>query len=223
MSANIKDKIKALLAKTTANGCTEAEAIAAAEMAAKLMRRHQLEYSDLEMTMAASSEVKRRVAWRQRLASAIATATNTAVIWVDRRDCTEIQFFGRDPGPQIALYLRDICIRAIKRAVADFRKSDFYRARRKRSTRDKAVSDFVEAMAFRLRSRIREIFTPIQDEASALVAARYRYEAFPDARPVREKQFNPRFGEAVHSGLAAGDKVPLNRGVAGEQKVTALL
>lgn len=41
-------KIKALLDKTTANGCTEAEAVAAAEAANRLMEDYDLTYTDLE-------------------------------------------------------------------------------------------------------------------------------------------------------------------------------
>jgi Protein of unknown function (DUF2786) len=42
------DKITALLAKTQANGCTEAEAIASAELAQKLMAKYGLSLSELE-------------------------------------------------------------------------------------------------------------------------------------------------------------------------------
>ena len=42
------DKISALLAKTGANGCTEAEAIAAAELVEKLMTKYGLSLSELE-------------------------------------------------------------------------------------------------------------------------------------------------------------------------------
>jgi Protein of unknown function (DUF2786) len=41
-------KIKSLLAKTTANGCTEAEAITAAEHAAKLLEQYDLTFEDVE-------------------------------------------------------------------------------------------------------------------------------------------------------------------------------
>lgn len=43
---SILAKIRALLAKTAANGCTEAEAMAAFEMARKLMERHQIDMDE---------------------------------------------------------------------------------------------------------------------------------------------------------------------------------
>jgi hypothetical protein len=42
------DRISALLAKTRANGCTEAEALAAAELAEKLMAKYGLSLGELE-------------------------------------------------------------------------------------------------------------------------------------------------------------------------------
>jgi hypothetical protein len=41
-------KIKSLLAKTVENGCTEGEAITAAEHAAKLMEQYDLTFDDVE-------------------------------------------------------------------------------------------------------------------------------------------------------------------------------
>jgi hypothetical protein len=42
------DKISALLAKTQHNGCTEAEALAAAELAQNLMAKYGLSLAELE-------------------------------------------------------------------------------------------------------------------------------------------------------------------------------
>lgn len=46
--ASIVQKIKALMAKTTENGCTEAEALAAATAVNRLMEDYDLTFSDLE-------------------------------------------------------------------------------------------------------------------------------------------------------------------------------
>jgi hypothetical protein len=45
----LADRIRALLSKTVDRGCTEAEAIAAAEMAKRLMDEYQMNLSDLEI------------------------------------------------------------------------------------------------------------------------------------------------------------------------------
>ncbi len=45
----LKDRIAALIAKTVANGCTEAEALSAAAKVAELLDRHALSLSDVEI------------------------------------------------------------------------------------------------------------------------------------------------------------------------------
>lgn len=217
MTNSIKDKIKALLAKTTANGCTEAEAMAAAELAAKLMQRHQLEAADLEMTSGSTAEKTIRTVWRVKLARAISTCTNTAVIFIRSPEGNEIRFVGCEPGPEIALYLRDICVRSIDEAVKQFKKSDFYKTRRKTSTRRLAVKDFTEAMVLRLRLRLLEIFGPLRDETAALEARSYRDHLFPDARTTQSKQWKPKYHSAVDMGFRSANDVSLNHGVSGKE------
>lgn len=46
--AKILIKLRALLAKTVSNGCTEAEALAAAEKASAIMEEYDLSYTDVE-------------------------------------------------------------------------------------------------------------------------------------------------------------------------------
>ena len=51
--ASIANKIKALMAMSTANGCTEAEALTAAAKAAELMAEYDVSYTDVEGEVAA--------------------------------------------------------------------------------------------------------------------------------------------------------------------------
>lgn len=222
MTASIKDKIKALLAKTTANGCTEAEAMAAAELASKLMHRYQLEAADLEMTGGAAPEKTTRTVWRVKLASVIAICTNTATIFTRGPEGNEIMFVGRDPGPEIALYLRDVCLRAVEASVKQFKKSEFYRSRRKSCTRRTAVKDFVEGMAFRLRMRLLEIFGPLRDQVAAQEAGQYLDSLFPDAKTTKSKQWKPRYHNAAYMGMQSANDVSLNHGVAGAEETRLL-
>ncbi len=71
-------RVRALTAKTAANGCTEAEAMAAAEKVAALMQEHAISETVLEMSNA-SIGVKINVkSVKSLLWAAIATATNCA-------------------------------------------------------------------------------------------------------------------------------------------------
>ena len=79
------DKISALLAKTQHNGCTEAEAIAAAELAEKLMDKYGLSLSELQIIESAVDACesgatgvgKQRAHEVRRMAWAIALFTDT--------------------------------------------------------------------------------------------------------------------------------------------------
>jgi hypothetical protein len=86
------DKITALLAKTERNGCTEAEALAAGDLAQKLMDKYGLSLSELQMIQSPADvcEVDAVSIGRCRaheilhLASTIATFTDTKA-WCNRR------------------------------------------------------------------------------------------------------------------------------------------
>lgn len=209
--SDIKRKIAALLAKTSGNGCTEAEAMAAAEVAARLMHEHGLSRDDIEMVSASSAGATRRATWRDRLAGVIGGCTNTAVTMGD----SQIEFFGASPGPEIAAYLRDICVRAVELELKQFRLSDFYRRRRTTKTRHQASADFIGAMVDRLESRLWQAFRDVRDAnnlALALAARDRKYNGCLSTRKTPTPK-RVRFDDAATAGDLAGNKVPLNSGV----------
>lgn len=210
---DVRKRIAALMAKTTAAGCTEAEAMAAAEAAARLMREHGLSSDDIEMVSATSEGSTRRATWRDRLANVIAHCTNTAVIAHPR----QLEFIGVSPGPEIAAYLRDICINAVEREVKCFQTSEFYRRRRTSKTRHQATTDFVFGMTGRLEVRLWKTFADVRDRdrlAASVAAMERRYGGkLTDRRlPARKTE---KYVEAALAGIVAGEKVALNRGVGG--------
>lgn len=209
----LKAKIAALQAKTQAAGCTEAEAMAAAALAARLMAEHDFEQADIEMTEAKAAHRWVSSQWRERLSATVAFVTNCAyVLDLDRQ---EVQFVGREPGPDIAAYLRDVCFRAVDRAVREFKDSSHYRRRRKLATRRQAVADFVAAMVNRLQSRLVVLFRPIidkpaRDEAKQALARLSPGEIISKPFAPRKK---PRFSDASVAGWIAGQDVALHHGV----------
>jgi ribosomal protein S11 len=211
-NTSLKAKIAALRAKTTSAGCTEAEAMAAAELAARLMAEHGLSAKEIEMTEAATREATVRATWRADLVATIATVTNCAAILTDGTWL----FIGRAPGPEIAVYLKVITFRAVERELAQFKTSTFYRRRRSVGTRRQAAADFVAGMVTRLRHRLRELFAAsvVEDlrlEAQAVLDHRFRGISKPLV-PVKRDE---RFAEAAGAGWRAGSAVPLNHGVSG--------
>jgi hypothetical protein len=129
------DKISALLAKTRDRGCTEAEALAAADLASRLMTKYGLSLSELE-SVSSPADVcdtdwapigNRRAHEVLRVAAAIAHFTDTrywynshGVIGIDRQTRrfhehrgVLLVFFGLAADVQVAIYLTNILRGAI--------------------------------------------------------------------------------------------------------------
>lgn len=210
-------KIAALQAKTQASGCTEAEAMAAAAAAARLMAEHGLDQVDIEMTEAtapdSSTRTTNRTTWRDGLSAAIAYYTNCALLV--RCDKGDLLFVGREPGPDIAAYLRDVCFNAIERALREFKTTATYTRRRKLATRRAAAADFVDAMAIRLTIRLKELFGPIRNEAAFQEAKQALAKRASGTVPMEIKGRKQRFANASSAGWRAGADVGLHHGVGG--------
>jgi hypothetical protein len=206
-------KIKALTAKTVAAGCTEEEALAAAEKAAALMRDHAISEVLLEMDKS-SIGVKFNVkSAKARLCSGVAYVTNCAIVHSrDGRQKT-VYYVGFAPGPEIACYLHDVTHRAIETATKEFRASQFYRARRTEKTKRKAVEDFTVSMVDRLIFRLDRMFQETISQSRREKANEALDELFPSATTVRRKPTKQRFEQAGDAGRRAGDRVNLARGV----------
>jgi hypothetical protein len=90
--------IQALLSKTTENGATEAEAMAAAEKARELMDKHQLDLGTIGIEREGAHRVTikrghyKTLAVKDRLASAVATFCDTRA-WLTKHS-DELHFFG---------------------------------------------------------------------------------------------------------------------------------
>ncbi|MCF1485061.1 DUF2786 domain-containing protein [Agrobacterium vitis] len=215
-------KVRALMAKTVDNGCTEAEAMAAAEKVAALMRDHSLSETVLEMENA-SIGVKFNIrSIKAKVCAAIAFSTNCAVLHMgEGREKTAL-YIGYAPGPQIACYLHDVLHRAVDSAIKDFRADRFYETRRTTKTKRKAVEDFTDGMVQGLCSRLIRLFKSSINEEKGAKARQALAEMFPRTKTVRTKESKPRFLEANLRGESAARKVNISQGVA-EQRRPLLL
>ena len=217
-SQKIRDRIRRLREMTAGRGCTEAEALSAAEKAAQLMRDHGLSDADIVMDEQRSKAKNRGGSPVAALWPVIAYCTNTASIIIDEGGKgVAVSFVGREPGPAIAVYLRTVCERAVDRAIREFKTGGFYRRRRGLPSKRAAVNAFANAMVNRLSSRLVDVFGPTindeqRDQAKSALAERY-----PDRLPVRGPRKDLRHTEAAEAGWAAGSAVPLSHGVSGGQ------
>lgn len=212
MDDPIKRKIAALMKMTRGAGCSEAEALAAAEKAAALMAEHGLSAADVEFTAGRAKAKTMGKGRRDRTWAALAFCTNTALLYSEG----QAQFVGRGPGPEIAAYLYTVLDRAMDRALAAYKASANYRRRKSLKSRRGAADDFIDAMGLRLREALHTLFqgTMSRDERHAALAARDRF--CPAARPVSGKApALARNRVAFGLGDAAGLQVRLAHGMAG--------
>lgn len=126
----IAAKIKALLAKTTERGCSESEAIAAAQKAAELMAAYNLNVTEAELLsegfgedMFSEPDHKRFVV-RGRLDNAIAVFTDTK-IWGSKGK--ETHFLGLTSDVVFARFLHDSLTDFVMRHAEEFTQRQFER------------------------------------------------------------------------------------------------
>lgn len=212
----IRKRINALRERTTARGCTEAEAMEAAAKVAELMREHGLSGDDLAMGEDVATAKASDARHRRQLWAVIANCTNTAALTRPGLENLQVIFVGQEPGPEIATYLVDVCHNAIAAEGDRFRKGDFYRGRRKASTKRKAMMDFTVSLVERLCHRLYALFADSRDQvraAKAVVEFDRRYPNTASHRPSRKHKVS--YQDAAQAGWQAGGRVHLGHGVKG--------
>ncbi len=214
-SSRIRERIKRLREMTSDRGCTEAEALSAAAKAAQLMRDHGLSEADIVMDEKASKSRHKSKSQKARLWPTIAHCTNTAVIVLEGSDGVEVAFIGRDPGPEIAVYLRAVCERAVDTAIVQFKTEPQYRRKRKLAVKRDMVAAFTTGMVARLNRRLVKLFEPTVSAESRALAAAARDERYPGNAVAQKPKAELRHHQAAISGWLAGDKVTLAHGMSG--------
>lgn len=211
---DIKRRLKALRERTVGRGCTEAEALVAAEKLAKLMSEYGLSDADLDFV---DASVHTRWAWKPpttRLWSTISICTNSALLVREKDKGRDVLFYGREPGPEIASYLLDVCQNAIRNETTKFRAGAFYQRRKAAKTKRAAVNDFQTGMIIRLCERLLHLFAESRSEDARSQALAHRDRLNPNAESMKVRPTKaPRFDEAVNAGWTAGGGVNLVHGV----------
>ena len=216
-SEALRKKLIALKAKTTSAGCTEAEAMAAAELAARLMAEHGLSDEDLIMTEDFSHTRRSAVGPFGRLWGTIGVCTNTAPVVEYIWNRWEVRFYGQEPGPEIAIYLMTVCERAVASEQSAFRKSAIYSRKRNTKTRRAAMEEFTDAMIQRLRVRLYDVFGAAINDAALVAARRHREgRTAGQTKTLVHKKRPARITAATVSGWEAGDRPQIARGVNGK-------
>lgn len=225
----IAGRIRALKAKTVANGCTEDEALAAAALLAKLLGQYNMTLDEAELRQSpfTKAEYPEEDTWIGEklwvVADGISYLTG-ARYWSDRPGCApKITFFGFSHEVEVASYLLDLCSNAMYGAML----SQFRIQRlNTNAKRRRAARPFIDGMASRLRERLREMKPPAPTGRGLIVLRdQLVLKALEDAG----LKFTEGGGHvdldafAGHAaGRAAGDRVALNPGLASAESVRML-
>lgn len=244
--AKIIVKLRALLAKTTDKGCTEAEATAAAEKASELMEEYDLSYTDVEQVR--DERYGKRA--RPFAGGSGRRRTHHEVSMVHRAiqeycDCkawysgSELVFFGSEADTETAHNLSDLIRGAMDREWASYLNSP----QREKGVHGRSLrSSFLLGMALRLSQRLREIKALREANVNKVAATTGQTNTGGRAlilvakKQIVEERFaalgmklgSARGGRrangsssAYRAGEAAGNRVGLNPGVGGNRKAIA--
>ena len=127
-------RIRALRAKTVEQGCTEQEALAAAEKVAELLDRYGLNLSELDLRKQSCEGIGIETDRKRR--GPIDECMGTIAAFFDCRAWSETAedatlryvFFGLPADVQAAVYLHDLIALAFVSETAVFQAGDFYRS-----------------------------------------------------------------------------------------------
>jgi hypothetical protein len=224
----VKARIKALAEKTVSNGCTEAEAMAAAEMVGRLLERYALSMEEIDVREERCVQVAVPIGGKQRrpidgCVTAIARFCDCKV-WVSRDDLMpSYVFFGFEADTSVASYLFAVTGRAMRTGLSAFRAAH---PRLSGVALRRASKSFQQGMAARVADRL----DAMHRERDASVAAQrtsgtalmvVKHQVVEGAFQQTEIRLvsagrltRTRLNGAFRHGLAAGDRVNLNRPVA---------
>ena len=224
--ARVKVRIKALTDRTVARGCTEAEAMAAAEMVGRLLERYALTMEEVDVRQEPCVKLEVPIGGQRRrpvdaCVPAIARFCDCKV-WLARAERqAHYVFFGFDTDVGLAAYLLAVVDRAIVTELAGFRGSS--RALTGTALR-RASASFQHGMAARVAERLGAMHT----EREAAVAAQrstgtalilVRHQVVEDAFRATKVRLRSLAGltrqrnAAFRAGQVAGERVNLNRPV----------
>lgn len=220
----IAARIRALLAKTVANGCTEEEALSAARLAASLLAKYNMTVDETELranpfkreTASEPDAVGERL-WK--VAKAISELVGTTY-WRSRAGVNPVQitFFGFEHEVEISHYLLAICTRAMKDGE---RKAQWSNQLFTLSKRRMATLAYLDGMADRLAERIIAL-KPAEQVGTGLVALRDQLieQALQDEGIKlngKKERASRDFALDYLIGRADGEKVGLNQGLTGRR------
>jgi hypothetical protein len=124
---SIKARIRALRARTVQNGCTEAEALTAAEKVMQLLARHDLAAEQVDIAEEDVLLSTSGPSTLEPLFIMVAWVCHCEMLVVTGGERRRIRYIGRDPLPEAATYLHAVVVGAARRAHREFTDTPAYR------------------------------------------------------------------------------------------------
>jgi hypothetical protein len=225
---SIIKKINLLKQKTTANGCSESEAMTAAEMISRLLQEYDLSMTEVEAKsqefiteeIGINSKIKKPI---HDVVSSIAHFTDTKVYFRKRIFDYVYNFFGTKKDVEFASYLFDLLSHAMDNEYAKYQKTPEYKMIGGKTAR----GSFYKGMIIRLSQRLREMKNNIANEAKSSGLVLYNKMAITD-QMFRERNPYLRLKtttskmtisdtKAFNSGKDAADRVNITSGLNGRK------
>lgn len=217
----LKARIRAMQARTTARGCTEAEALAATAKVLEMMREHGLTDEQVACGSVTVSLGRQKRTQVDRLWGLVAEVCHCeSYIQTAWREPLAMVYTGRLPWPDVAAWMHGVVTGATARAMRDFTKTPVYRARRTDRTRAAArlhfLTAFVDGLTLKLRRLMGEDAAG-QARAGDIAIARRALAniEFGKAKPIARPKATGAFAAVADAGLTAGLNTSVNWGVAG--------
>lgn len=216
---SIIKKIKFLKEKTTANGCSESEAMSAAEIISRLLREYDLSMTEVEVksqefiqdNIAVNGKIKKPI---HDVVSSIAYFTDTKVFYTKKYSgCKIYNFFGSKKDVEFAGYLFDLLSHAMDNEYAKYQKTYEYKVIGGKVAR----SSFYKGMIIRLNQRLREMKNNITNESESYGLISYNKMAITEEM---FKKHNPFLKlKTVSSKMMISDRTAFNSGKEAAERV----
>lgn len=229
----IKAKIEALLSKTVDNGCTEDEALAAAEKAAQLMLQYEIEVGEIGLRRDAATCKAIWVPYafygRKPIGGGVAVGAAELFgcrVWATGK---QVCFFGLAQDAECAARTFQTITAAMLAEMARFKRSDTYHTQACHGTHGKSLmTSFLAGMGRRLYARLVELKNAGDRARNAAAGGGTSLVVVKEAivsdelaklglriGAARKSRTTLRSHSAFSAGAAAGDRVALNKSVAG--------
>jgi len=234
------EKVRKLCNMTVDNGCTEGEAIAAAEKISELMKVYNLSLDRVFLDSHKCITKTINITGQNRdfmnvCCLAIARMCDCKV-WFERYiDRSSWVYFGLETDAEMAHYLHDLIKTAVKNETERFKKSDKYRKRNIHGRR--LVSSFQKGMTLCIARRLRTMANQRHAEEKTesinqifkntgtdiVIVKRDKLESEFEKLGIRLVTHSYNYSISDHhsytSGKDAGEKVNLNRPISGDKEL----